>query len=85
MELMERGFGYISKVESTSICYQLDAKGERKGEVKDVSKAFGLSSWKMDGDQCDRRRRGVCCQKLNLGLASLRYQLDSQVESQVSS
>ena len=35
-----------------------DAKGERKSEVKDVSKAFGLSSWKLDGDQCGRSRCG---------------------------
>lgn len=84
VELMQIGSGYISKVESTRICYGLSEKGERKSEVKDVSKGFGLSNWKMDGDQCDRSR---CCwglsQELSLGLVNVRC--DSQVESQVSS
>lgn len=58
VELMQIGSGYISKEESIWICYGLSEKGERKSEVKDVSKPFGLRNWKMDRDQCDRSR---CC------------------------
>lgn len=54
--VMKRGSRCISKTESTRICYRLDMKKERKSVVKDVSTAFGLSSWAVDGDQCDRSR-----------------------------
>lgn len=67
VELMKIG-GSISKVESIKICYRLGVKGERK--VRDVSKAFGLCSWKMDGDQWDRSRCWGLSQELSLVLGS---------------
>lgn len=46
VELMKRDSEDCSKVVSTSTCYRLDTEGERKSEVRHVSKAFNLKSWK---------------------------------------
>ena len=38
VELMKRGSGYILKVGATRTCYKLNVGGERKSQVKDVSR-----------------------------------------------
>lgn len=57
----------------------------RESEVGDVSQAFGLSSWKLDGDQCGRSRCGGEVTGSFWDLSVLRYLLGIQVESRASS